>query len=163
MGFQIFCMIILCSFSIKKQGVQDTTFYVPDKELEIKPMEHLYMRVEKFNNALQDKNNLELASATIEINVKFFSTKKIHSMQKISSPSIGNIPYDLRLYIFFQNPSFFTTFFNNVFPMIDEINKKINPRGKAICSCLEDYKTVLHILFTSNTFISKIRLRFDLI
>lgn len=72
MGFQIFCMIILCFFSIKKQGIQGTTFYVPDIELEIKPMEHLYMRVEKFNNALQNKNNLELASATIEINVKFF-------------------------------------------------------------------------------------------
>ena len=120
------------------------------------------MRVEKFNNALKNKHNLELDSAKIESNVKFFSAKGIHSVQKILIPSIDNLPYDLPLYIFFPNCSFFTTFFDSIVSMIDVINTKTNSQGKIISSCSEDYKIALHAFFTSNTFISKTKLRFDL-
>ena len=63
-------------------------------------------------------------------------------------------------YIYFLNPLTLITI-GNIAPMIYGVNANINPCGKVISSCLEDFKT-LHCFFISNTFICHTRLRFVL-
>ena len=65
-------------------------------------------------------------------------------------------------FMIFPNHLLLTTFFWQYCPNENQIDTKTNSGGKVISSCLENYKTMLHVFLTSNTFISDKRLRFDL-
>ena len=51
----------------------------------------------------------------------------------------------------FSNLLPLAAFFNNITSMIYGVDIKRNSRGELISSCFEDYKTMLHSSFTSNT------------
>ena len=79
-------------------------------------------------------------------------------MQKLSAPPSVSIPPFI---YFFQTstPTIDKIFFDNIAPSIYGLNTKINSRRKVISSCLEDYKTIIHSFYISDTFIFHNRLR----
>ena len=90
---------------------------------------------------------------------------RYRSMQKVWTPpppSFYRQPslFAPSFYIYFLNPLTLITI-GNIAPMIYGVNANINPCGKVISSCLEDFKT-LHCFFISNTFMCHTRLRFVL-
>ena len=60
-------------------------------------------------------------------------------------------PHHPLLLPLFSNLLPLAAFFNNITSMIYGVDIKRNSRGELISSCFEDYKTMLHSSFTSNT------------
>ena len=54
---------------------------------------------------------------------------------------------------FFPNPHFWQHFLENIAPMKYGINTKINLLGKVVSSCLEDYETILYVLYNQHFYI----------